>query len=197
MFMWKRKVGDSLVIGDDAVVKVAGVSQANGERFKGTVTLGFSVPEGRLVQRAEKYVLQNEKPPFPQFYRYCQRGYRKVSGYSWEPPAEVSTKNERFTYEMIAGYDDMDPRRDREVHIYLFRSDAEAEACIIGLNATGEVGVQIGVLKTFQQGMWMVLIDFYHSLDYLDQPNPVIRSFADPNPRVMAAIEEQPRRMAG
>jgi sRNA-binding carbon storage regulator CsrA len=193
--MWKRKVGDSVVIGDDTVVSVAGVRLAGGGVFKGEVTLGFEAPEGALVQRAETYLKQNETPPFPQFYRYCERKSGRVVGYALSPPAEISTREDDYLFELIAGYEDLTDD-DRQVVIYLFRTDAEAEAFVIGLNAAEVVGVEIGVVKERRGNLWAVMLDFYSR--YPDEdPNPLIRSFANPSPRVMAAIENTPRRRAG
>jgi sRNA-binding carbon storage regulator CsrA len=195
MMVWKRKVGDSLVLGDDTVISVAQVSMADGSKFQGTISLGFEVPPGVLVQRAETYVKQNERPPFPQFYRYVNKETNSVFGYSFTAQSEPSTlETGGYRCELVSDYDDM-RKDDRLLEIYLFRSEVEAEACVIGITAVGDVGNYTGVVKYLHGNLWAVMIDHFDQYqEDPDTPNPIIRSYAEPSARVMAAIEGKPQR---
>lgn len=196
MIMWKRKVNDSVVIGDDIVVAVTGVHPKKGGRFEGEVTLGFETPEGTPVQRAETFVV-SEPEPFPQFYRIREKGSGRLVGYALSPPGEFSSREDSNVYELISGYEDMDPELDRRVDILFFRTNAEAEAFMLALSTAQVVGVELGTVREKRGNVHIVLIDFYVNLDYLDDPNPVIRSYVYQSPRVMAALESLPQRRAG
>jgi sRNA-binding carbon storage regulator CsrA len=193
MFLWKRKEGEGAIIGDDCYVTVAEVRQSDGQLFKGTVTLGFEVPDGTLVQREETYKIQGEAVPFPQFYRYVDRDSSRVVGYAFDLPAEASLRSTSYHYELITGYEDMDPDRDRQVIMHLFRSESEADACIRGLETADVVGIELGFIKKKVDTVWVLLIDLYQQVSYRDDPNPLIRSFVEPNPRILEAINGRPK----
>jgi sRNA-binding carbon storage regulator CsrA len=194
IFIWKRKIGDKLVVGDDIVVVVNAVTPAGGGVFKGTVTLGFEVPKNVLVQRAEKYVKQKEPPPFPVFYRIVDKETGRIFGYSFDTAAEGSTLTYGYNHELISDYLDM-TGDDHRVSIYMFRTEAEAEACVIGVAATDASGETIGAVKSRADALWYVLLDHYE--DPPQGPNPAIRSFVVLSDRVDAAIKSGPRRKAG
>jgi len=194
MIIWKRKVGDMVVLGDEAAVVIASVNPSNGGVFKGTVSLGFEVPDNMLVQRAETYQEQGKPLPFPQFFRVANKETDRIFGYSFEPASEGSTLSYGYKHELVAGYDDM-TEDDHTLVIYLFRSEAEAEACILGVTATDTIGVNVGVVKHKHGRIWAVLFDFYQADP--EDVNPVIRSFVNPNPKVEEAIQNSMRRKAG
>jgi sRNA-binding carbon storage regulator CsrA len=194
MMIWKRRVGDCIALGDEAVVVVKKVDRSDGKRFSGTVSLGFEVPRDMLVQRAETYVKQGEPPPFPQFFRVVNKELGTIYGYSFSPPAEGSTLSYGYRSELIAGYDDM-TEDDHKLAIYRFRSEAEAEACVLGVSATDKNSISLGTVVHKFCGQWLVLLDYYR--DHQEDVNPVIRSFIHPNPRVEEAIENIQRRQAG
>ena len=165
-----------------------------GGQFKGAVTLGFEVPEGVVVQRAETYLKQGELQQFPQFFRIVNKESGRVFGYSFEPPAEGSTLTYGYRSELITGYDEM-TEDDHRLTIYWFRSEAEAEACVLGVAVSDLGGVDLGVVKHRHGRLWLMMVDHYH--DDQENVNPIIRSFIQPSPRVMSTIEGVQRRKAG
>ena len=161
------------MVGDDVAILVKAVSTRDGRPFKGEVTLGFEVPEGVFVQRAETYSEQNELASFPQFFRVVNRETGAVFGYSFEPSAEGSTLSYGYDNELVTDYDEMTDA-DHRLAFYLFRSEAEAEACVLGVSASDVVGVDLGVVKHTTDRRWVVMIDYYREppLDV----NPEVRS---------------------
>lgn len=194
MLIWKRKVGDVIVLGDDAAIVVKEVVPHGGGRFKGSVTLGFEVADGVMVQRAETYLKQAEVPDFPQFFRVVDKETDRIFGYSFEPASEGSTLSYGYKHELVTGYDEM-IEDDHRLTFYIFRSEAEAEACVLGVSASDLGGIELGVVKHRFGRLWLVMIDHYTGIP--EEVNPSIHSFVTPSPRVMSAIEGVPRRKAG
>jgi len=192
MFIWKRLVGDKVVIGDDIVVMVKAVTPAGGGNFKGTVSLGFEVPDTLKVQRAETYVKQHEVPAFPSFYRVVDRESGRIFGYSLEAASEGSTLTYGYNHELISDYLDM-TGDDHRISIYMFRTEAEAEACVLGVSATNAAGETIGAVKGRATPLWLVLLDHYDD-EQPDEANPAIRNFVHLSDKVDAVIKSGPRR---
>jgi hypothetical protein len=170
---------------------VKAIISSDGKPFKGAVSLGFETPKGTLVQRAETYVKQLELEPFPQFYRVVNKENGRVFGYSFDLPAEASTLSYGHRHELVTGYDEM-TEDDHRLSFYLFRSESEAEACVLGVTAAEVVGQRVGVIKERHGHKWVVLLDYYEEL--ADEINPTIRSFIQPSPRVMATINGERRK---
>jgi hypothetical protein len=158
------------------------------------VSLGFEVPNEVLVQRAETFVKQQEPTAFPHFYRIVDKESGRIFGYGFDPAAEGSTLSYGYNYELISDYKDI-TTDDHRLSLYLFRSEAEAEACVLGISATNSAGETLGAVKGRAGKLWAVLMDHYE--DYTDEANPVIRLFANQSDKVDAVIKSGPRRSTG
>ena len=176
------------------MLTVKAVEPAGGGQFRGVVRLGFDVPDDVHVQRAETYVKQGETQTFPRFYRIVDRENGRIFGYGFEPAAEGSTLTFGYDYELVSDYKDM-TKDDHRLSFYLFRSEAEAEACILGVSATNSAGETIGVLKHKVGRLWCTMMDHYE--DPIGEANPIIRSFVTQSGRVSSSIQSGQRRKAG
>jgi len=181
MLMWKRRVGQSVVIGSDTLVEVKRIE--NGE-----ITLGFVTPEGVRVQRAEKYTKDlEENLEFPRFFRMVSRVNSSTHGYSLELPAEVDRRSDGYDYIEIAGFEDMN-EDDDAVELHIFRSEAEAIAFSQGVELA-DLSSEIGAVLGRSGNVWIVLIHRYYSA-YSDEPNPVIRDHLGRSERLQEALRK-------
>jgi sRNA-binding carbon storage regulator CsrA len=190
MIMWKRKVGQSVVIGSDVLVTVKRVCDAGGRVLKGVESsLGFVTPEGVRVQRAEKYTKDlQENLEFPRFYKMLKRSSGRVHGYSLSLPAEVDLRSDGYDYAPVDGFEDM-KENDPKVELHIFRSEAEAIAFSQGV-ALSDEDAKLGTAIGRQGNIWLVLVHFYYEEYPSGFKNPQIRDHLGRSERLQEALRE-------
>lgn len=187
MMIWKRKVGQAVVIGSDTLVEVKKIYDPQGNPVHGyEARLGFITPKGTRVQKAEKYTQDlEENLQFPRFYRMINRATRKSQGYSLDLPQEVDRRSDGFDYELIEGFEDMRDDDDR-VELHLFRAESDAIAFAQGLEL-GDTESKCGNVIGRHGNIWLVMVHWYYQ-SYTQGPNPAIRDHLGRSERLMEAL---------
>lgn len=190
MMIWKRKVGQSVVIGSDTLVEVKQVWDKSGKTVHGAeVRLGFITPRGTRVQKAERYTQDlEENLKFPRFYRMINRATKKAQGYSLDLPQEVDRRSDGFDYVPIEGFEDMLEEDDR-LELHMFRSEAEAIAFSQGLELI-DTEAKCGNVIARHGNIWLVMVHHYYQA-YVQGQNPVIRDHLGRSERLMEELRGQ------
>jgi len=189
MLFWKRRAGQSVVIGSDTLVQVKHITGPDGSRIKGAeASLGFVTPSGVRVQRAEKYTKDlEENLAFPLFYRMISRVTGETHGYALELPVEVDRRSDGYDYTPIAGFEDMVEEDDR-VELHIFRSEAESIAFSQGVELM-DTDAECGTIMGRNGNTWLVLVHHYYSA-YASGPNPTIRDHLGRSEQLQEALRE-------
>jgi len=191
LFIYKRKEGDKVLIGNDHVVAVTKVQDNSGNRVHdAVVSLGFGLPQGTRLQRGDKFLEDYDdafEMPFPVFYRQTSTRTGRVLGYALSLPLEQTPGT---MMEPINGFNEMD-ENDHPVSIYFFRSEAEVRAFELGL-AYPDMGVMAWVSER-RDTLWAVLVDRYEYHEY-PEVNPTIRNITAIDPLVLEALKPERKR---
>ena len=190
LFIYKRKIGQKVLAGNDVVIAVKGVSDASGKPIReAVVSLGFALPSGMRMQRGEQFLEEYEElqtMPFPMFYRQVSISAREIQGYALTLPLE---QQQGVFFEAVASYDDM-TEDDHPITICYFRSEAEVRAFESGLQHDN---LQVSASVTEKRdGLFLVLVDKF---EYYSEPdvNPRIRNITAIDPIVLRALKPERR----
>lgn len=185
MFIWKRRLGEKVIAGNDMVVVVKSVEDNQGNEVRGAyVSLGFQLPYGVRVMKAETFLeTQLEKTvPFPYFYRIRSTASDTILGYSFILPAEVDYHH---VYELVEDYSSMIEEDDR-LTIMHYRSQAEATACMQGAELLNDDDVSIIMTR---RDPWHLVMVTSRTYGYGDEDNnPIVRVLTPVADEIMRAL---------